>query len=118
MIAALRAPAMAETAPTPAVEAAPEPVAETDEQRITRLVQEGVRAMLPAAVQEHVQTNGLPSRRGLVNRRVTETAPDQELTDQGVPADWPQKPLSQYSEEERRRYVAPALQQHVLGTRP
>jgi hypothetical protein len=104
----------AETAPTP-----PEPVAETQEQMIARLVGEGVKAALPAAVIEAVQTTGGPARKGLV-RPVAETSavdPETDLTDQGVPADWPQKPLHKYTDAERRQFVSPTLQQHVLGSR-
>lgn len=103
-----------EAAPTP-----PEPVAETQEQMIARLVSEGVQAALPAAVIEAVQTTGGPARKGLV-RPVAETSavdPETDLTDQGVPADWPQKPLHKYTDAERRQFVSPTLQQHVLGGR-
>lgn len=118
LLANLRQPvaatASAEAAPTP-----PEPVAETDEQRIARLIDEGVKARLPAAVIEAIQTTGGPARKGLVQPVAETSAVDQDtdLTDQGVPADWPQKPLHKYTAEERSRFVAPALQQHVLGSR-
>lgn len=106
--------ASTEAAPPP-----PAPIAETQEQMIARLVSEGVKAALPAAVIEAVQTTGGPARKGLV-QPVTETSaldPGTDLTDQGVPADWPQKPLHKYTDQERRQYVSPALQQHVLGSR-
>ena len=118
LMAALRQPATVGAAPETAPPA-PEPVAETQEQMIARLISEGVKAALPAAVIEAVQTTGGPTRKGLV-QPVTETAAvdqDTDLTDQGVPADWPQKPLHKYTAEERARFVAPALQQHVLGSR-
>jgi hypothetical protein len=124
LLAALRPPAMAAAETAPATETAPaQPVvAETGEQRIARLVAEGIKAALPLAVQEHVQTSGGPTRKGLVAQRVIETSTETDDTsgDLGefdVPANWPQKPLHQYNDAERRKWIAPALQSHVLGTR-
>jgi hypothetical protein len=118
LLANLRQP-VAAGASTEAAPPPPEPVAETQEQMIARLVSEGVKAALPAAVIEAVQTTGGPARKGLVQPVAETSATDQDtdLTDQGVPADWPQKPLHKYTAEERARFVAPALQQHVLGSR-
>jgi hypothetical protein len=120
------APAMAaaEAAPVPAQEAteaapaAPEPVAETvaetDEDRIARLVSEGIKAGLPLAIQEHVAQNGPPTRKGLVAPVTEHTAP---VSDQGLPEGWPQKPLHEYTDEERRQFMAPYTVGAILGAR-
>jgi hypothetical protein len=52
----------------PVAEAAPAaaPVTETEDQRIARLVAEGIKAALPKAIQEHVEQNGPPARKGVV----------------------------------------------------
>lgn len=117
-IAAESAPA----APAPVQETASAPVEvrETEAERIDRIVQERLGAAVTAAVQEHVERNGPPTRKGLV-RPVTESAGTETVTDglnqYGVPSDWPDKPLHQYSTEERKRYFGQAVQQHVLGDR-
>jgi hypothetical protein len=105
-----------------AAPAAPAAVAETDDQRITRLVAEGIKAALPAAVQEHVERNGPPTRKGLV-APVTETGPatgqatGEGLNSHGLPQGWPDKPLHQYTDDERAACFGPALEQYVLGAR-
>lgn len=126
MVTAL-APKPAEAAPAaaaPAVESAPTPVpvTETQEQMIARMVAEGVRAALPAAIQETVERQGPPSRKGLVQPVTEHSAPvgggaGEGLNQYGVPSDWPDKPLHQYSAEERSAYFGPALERHVLGSR-
>ncbi|WP_372672569.1 hypothetical protein [Amycolatopsis kentuckyensis] len=90
----------AAAAPAAAAPAAPA-VQETEEQRIARLVQAGITS----ALQDIATTGGLPARKGLVPG-ATETAAaagvaSYEGTDFGLPADWPQKPLHQYTEAER-----------------
>ncbi|MFK0222229.1 DUF6582 domain-containing protein [Streptomyces vinaceus] len=110
------APAAVESAPAePVAEAAPAAaeVAETEDARIARLVQEGIAKALPAAVQEHVETTGGPSRKGLV-------APVAESTTAasgGMPEGLPAKPLHEYSPEEWSQYVAPITVGAVLGAR-
>lgn len=111
--------AAAESAPTePVAEAeAAAPAAEvteTDDQRIARLVAEGVKAALPQAIQEHVETTGGPARKGLVSP-VTETAGTPGAG--GLPEGWPQKPLHQYTDEEWRAHVAPSTVGVILGAR-
>jgi len=114
------------TAPAAAAETAPaEPVAEaqtvapaaevteTEEQRIARLVAEGVAAALPKAIQEHVETTGGPTRKGLVAE--ASTAPGNGPS--GLPEGWPQKPLHQYTEEEWRAHVGPSTVGAILGAR-
>jgi hypothetical protein len=114
----------AEAAPAAAAivaEAAPAPAAvtETEDQRIQRLVD----ARLTAALQAHVAQNGAPARRGIVGR-VTESGTVQglgggegEVNEYGMPAHWPNKPLDKFTAEEREKYMAPALAQHVIGHR-
>lgn len=120
-------------APAVAAESAPaEPVAETkaaapaaevtesEDQRIARLVAEGIKAALPQAVQEHVAQNGAPARKGLVAPVTENAAPavnEPGLNSHGAPADWPDKPLHQYTPDERAKYFGPALRQHVLQDR-
>jgi hypothetical protein len=121
LVTAMAPQAPAESAPAepvaeaaaPAAPAAAE-VTETDEQRITRLVAEGVAAALPAAIQEHVQTTGGPARKGLVPP-VTENTP--AATAGALPEDWPAKPLHEYTDEEFRQYVSPATVGAILGDR-
>lgn len=120
-VSAPAAPAApAESAPAaPVAEAAPEPVQETEEQRIERLVAERVAAALPQVVQQHVAANGAPARKGLVPP-VTETAPagtEPGLNEHGVPAHWPNKPLHEYTPDERAKYFGPTIREHVLRDR-
>jgi hypothetical protein len=106
---AAAAPVAETTAPVAAV-----PVEETEEQRITRLVAEGVKAALPAAIQESVELNGPPARKGLVTQ-VSESSGS--VGANGIPADWPQKPLHEYTDEEFRQYASPATVGAILGQR-
>lgn len=109
--------AAAESAPVDpvaeATPAAPE-VAETEDQRVGRLVAEGIAAALPKAIQEHVETTGGPARKGLV-APVTESgaAP----TAAGLPEGAPAKPLHEYTDAEWRQYMAPVTVGAVLGAR-
>jgi hypothetical protein len=114
------------TQPAAPVESAPaEPVAEaqpaaaavteTEDQRIARLVSEGVAAALPKAIQEHVEQTGGPSRKGLVAQVAESTAGGTGSS--GLPEGWPQKPLHQYSEEEWRQFAAPSAVGAILGAR-
>lgn len=113
--AAESAPAapVAETAP-----AAPAPATETDDQRIARLVAEQVAAVKTALIQDFVEEGRGPARKGLV-RPVSEAATggSAELNEYGVPADWPNKPLHEYSSAERSHYFGRALQDHILKER-
>lgn len=109
----------APAAPAPVVEAAPV-VQETQEQMVARLVAEGVAAALPGAVQETVERQGPPARKGLV-QQVTESGgtagAEPGLNAHGVPNDWPDKPLHQYTADERMKFFGPAVRQHVLQDR-
>jgi hypothetical protein len=105
----------APVAAAPVAEAAPV-VQETQEQMIARLVAEGVAAAMPAAVQEHVERNGV-TRKGLVEPVNEHTAQVDAENEFGLPADWPNKPLHKYTQRERDAYVAPALERHALGRR-
>jgi len=104
------APAATESAPAEpvaeATPAAPE-VTETEDQRIARLVSEGVAAALPKAIQEHVETTGGPSRKGLV-ASVTETDGTAPATP-GLPEGAPAKPLHEYTQDEWRQHIAPIV---------
>lgn len=109
-------PAAVESAPTePVAEAASaaSSVTESDEDRIQRLVSEGIKAALPQAVQEHVEATGGPSRKGFV-ASVAETA---GTTAGGIPESWPTKPLHEYTSEEWAQHVAPTTVGAVLGAR-
>lgn len=117
------APKPVEAAPAPAApvaETAPV-VAETQEQLVARLVAEGIKNALPQAVQEHVVQNGPPTRKGLVAQVNEHSAPAGQqsggINEYGVPTDWPDKPLHQYTSEERDRYLGPAVVAHALGSR-
>jgi hypothetical protein len=107
-----------ESAPTETVVEAAAPaaaeVAETDEQRIARLVAEGIAGALPKAVQEHVEATGGPTRKGLVTPVTEHTAP---VTGGGLPEGWPAKPLHEYTDEEFRQHVSPATVSAILGAR-
>lgn len=104
------APAAAESAPAETVAeaapAAPE-VTESEDQRIARLVAEGVASALPKAIQEHVETTGGPSRKGLV-ASVTETTATAPATP-GLPEGAPAKPLHEYTQDEWRQHIAPIV---------
>jgi hypothetical protein len=104
--------AMASAAPA-------ESVQETEEQRIDRLVAERVSAALPAAVQETVLRQGPPARKGYADAVTEHRAPAAEggLSVEGLPADWPSKPLHQFTSDERRDYFGPSLEAYVLGAR-
>lgn len=108
------APAAAEEQVAEAAAPAETTVAETEEQRIARLVAEGIKAALPAAIQESVQATG-PSRKGLV-QPVTETSAS-GATVTGLPEGAPAKPLHEYTDEEWQRYVAPVTVGAILGAR-
>jgi hypothetical protein len=115
--AAAAAPAAAESAPAePVAEAQPAAaeVTETEDQKIARLVAEGVKAALPKAIQEHVETTGGPARKGLV-AQVAETASGNGPA--GLPEGWPQKPMHQYTDEEWRQYAGPSTVGAILGKR-
>jgi hypothetical protein len=96
----------------PVVEA-PAAVTETEDQRIAHLIAEGVKAALPAAIQEHVEQNGPPGRKGLVTQVTEHTA----TVVPGLPEGAPAKQLHEYTDEEWRQYMAPVTVANVLGTR-
>jgi hypothetical protein len=112
----------APVAPAPVAEAAPVApvIEETQEQMIARLVAEGVAKALPGAVQESVERQGPPSRKGYVaqvQESGTSAGAAQGLNEYGVPSHWPNKPLHQYSPDERNRFFGPAIASHALGSR-
>jgi hypothetical protein len=111
--------APAEAAPAaPVAEAAPGAVTESEEARIERIV----NARLTEAMQRQVVQTGPPARKGLVGR-VTESgelrtaAAADAVNSNGLPADWPDKPLHQYKDAERGLMSA-ALLEYVTGPRP
>ena len=72
-------------------------------------------------MQEHVERQGPPARKGLV-APVTESTPavvgtEPGMNQYGLPADWPNKPAHEFTPDERARYFGPALRQHVLKDR-
>jgi hypothetical protein len=105
----------APAAPAPVAEQAPAApaVAESEDERIARLVAEGIAKALPTAVQEHVESSGGPARKGLATP-VTESGPARTGA---MPEGWPDKPLHQYTTEEWRQYVAPNTVGAILGAR-
>jgi len=104
------AASVAEAAP---VVETPAAVAETEDQRIQRLVREGIAAALPAAIQESVEQNGPPARKGIVPGVTEHTA----TVTPGLPEGAPAKPLHEYTDEEWREHIAPAVVGAVLGGR-
>ncbi len=92
-------------------------VQETEEQRIGRLVEERLTEERQKLVAEGTVAAG---RRGLV-QPVTEAAAaaggSESLNSHGLPSSWPDKPLHEYTPEERDTYMGPALVRHVLGQR-
>ncbi len=102
-----------ETAPpaaaAPAVETAPvAQLAETDEQRIDRIVAERVAAARTEIIQQVAQAYP-PARRGLVGETATAVAGQASPS---LPEGLPQKPLHQYTDDERAaldRYIATAV---------
>lgn len=115
-------------------------VAETDEERIERIVAEKVAAQLTQetddqrierlvsermiAERQKLAEQGLgPARKGLEpHGKVDETtggkpAGGPGLNQHGMPADWPDKPLHQFTTEEMDQYFGPVLTRHVLGDR-
>lgn len=111
--APVEAPAVeAPPAAAPVAEAAPA-VVESEDDRIKRLVSEGIAAALPAAVQEHVERSGPPARKGLVAQLTEHTA---QVTP-GLPEGAPAKPLHEYTDEEWREHMAPVTVAAVLGAR-
>jgi hypothetical protein len=120
--AAESAPAAAAPVAEATAAAEPAPVVETEEQRIGRIVEAQVQARLTAAIQESVEKQGPPQRKGIVGRvqesgELATTGNGGELNDHGLPANWPNKPLHQYTSEERARHLSPTLMQHVVGHR-
>lgn len=114
----------APAAPAPAASAAPAapaaPVGETTEQMIARLVKEGVAAERTAMIQEMAANGGLPARKGVVdtpNAATGQPAVAEGLNEYGVPNTWPNKPLHQYTTEERLKYFGRAVREHVLQDR-
>lgn len=100
---------VAETTPatTAAQAPAPAPVAEKS---IAQMVQEGITAGIQAMVASGAVN---PGRKGLV--RPVNGEAQQGMTDLGIPESWPQKPLHEYTTEERRKYVDVAWGEHFFG---
>jgi hypothetical protein len=115
------APASAQVAENTAAPTAPAAVTETEQQRIDRLVQERLALQL-----QEMRDSGqlaVGQRKGLTEPVNETSAPTPGaggsvgLTEFGVPANWPQKPLAKYTTAEREQYLFPALEAHVLGSR-
>jgi hypothetical protein len=113
--------AQAAAAQTAAVQAqaaaAPAPVAETDDQRIARLVSEQVAVR----VQDLVESGQLGGGRKGLTAAAPGTAPgaatDTALNENGLPEGWPNKPLHEYTEAEFSKYAFPQLENYVLNGR-
>ncbi|MFB6805479.1 DUF6582 domain-containing protein [Streptomyces sp. NPDC056387] len=110
-------PVAVESAPAePVAEAAPAApaVTESDDDRIARLVAEGIAKALPQAVQQHVEETGGPTRKGFV-APVAETAGG--APGSALPEGWPQKPLHEYTQEEWRQTAGNTIVGAILGNR-
>ena len=97
--------------------AAPAPVAETEDQRIVRLVSEQVAVR----VQDLVESGQLGGGRKGLTATAPGTAPgaatDPALNENGLPEGWPNKPLHEYTEAEFSKYAFPQLESYVLNGR-
>lgn len=100
-------------------------VTETEDQRIARLVAEGIAKALPNAVQEHVEQNGV-QRKGLVVNANTNGAAVNESTGETVdyPDDWPKHSQSglpkqphEMTPDEFASVAGPTLLQYVTKGR-
>jgi hypothetical protein len=116
----MAAPAVA----TEAAPAAPVVVEETEDQRITRLVEAKMASERTKMIQELVESGQGPSRKGLVTPVNETTAMRGTAAAEGdeYPADWPTDngqaiPPHKLTEEQFRRLTRPMLEQAVLGTR-
>jgi hypothetical protein len=101
-------------------------VTETDDQRIARLVQEGIAAALPAAVTAQVQEmtqqpGGTPSRKGLaaggaVNEHTAKTTPGTPgLNAHGMPDTFPDKAPYEMSKGEWSHHAGTEMLGYVFG---
>lgn len=129
LLAAARGPqlvaAAAETAPAaaaPATETAPATdrapateVGESEEDRIARVVEARMTALRQQVISDVVQEFGPPARKG-VQKPVTETD-GVEFGAEGLPADWPQKPLAKYTDDERDQFLLGALADRFIPDR-
>lgn len=113
----------AESAPAPAVVETPAPAApaepvETEEQRIARIVDQRMAEERTKLIQDLVESGQGPTRKGLVQPTTEAGQPVQAgLNEHGLPSDWPNKPLHQYTSEEFKRYAATEMERHILGNR-
>jgi len=122
LVTKMTAPAPAAVATTETVAPAPAApvVTETEDQRITRLVEEKMASERTKLIQELVESGQGPSRKGLVQPAVTESAAVSGGDE--YPANWPTEngqPLAPHklTEEQFRSLTRPMLEQAVLGTR-
>ena len=103
---------------TPATPAAPaEGVQETEDQKVARLVEERLveeRQRLVATGQVSVGRTGLVTP---ISEAAAALGGGGGLNEFGVPDNWPNKPLHEYTSDERDRFMGPALVGHVLGAR-
>jgi hypothetical protein len=120
LVTKMAAPAVA----TEAAPAAPVVVEETEDQRITRLVEAKMASERTKMIQELVESGQGPSRKGLVTPVNETTAMRGTAAAEGdeYPADWPTDngqaiPPHKLTEEQFRRLTRPMLEQAVLGTR-
>jgi hypothetical protein len=105
------ASAMAAAAPTAPV------VTETEDQRVKRLVAE---AMVTER-QNLTEQGGGPGRKGLSpSGAVTENSGgggEPGLNQYGLPSEWPNKPLHEFTSDEWEQYGGPVIVRHVLGNK-
>jgi hypothetical protein len=110
-------------AATESAPVAPVKVEETEDQRITRLVEEKMASERTKLIQDLVESGQGPSRKGLVAPVNETTAMRGNAVDgDEYPADWPTEngqaiPPHKLTEEQFRRLTRPMLEQAVLGTR-
>jgi len=97
----------------------PAPVTETEDQRIARIVE----AQMVIERQKITEQGGGPGRKGLspsgeVNEHSgVKVGGEPGMNRFGLPMEWPDKPLHEFTGEELEQYANPVLVRHVLKDR-
>lgn len=109
-------------AATESAPVAPVKVEETEDQRITRLVEEKMASERTKLIQDLVESGQGPGRKGLVAPVNETTAMRGTVAGDEYPADWPTEngqpiPPHKLTEDQFRTFTRPMLEQAVLGNR-
>lgn len=109
-------------AATESAPVAPVKVEETEDQRITRLVEEKMATERTKLIQDLVESGQGPGRKGLVTPVNENTATHGTALGDEYPADWPTEngqpiPPHKLTEEQFRAHTRPMLEQAVLRNR-